>query len=435
MQSEKICILCVDDEPSILKSLKAQLRGKFASDSIIETTDDPREVPEIIRDMIRQKFLIPILISDEIMPKMRGHELLKIVHKDFPHIRSILLTGQAELSSVQSAVNEANLFRYLNKPWEEIDLIMTIKAGIESFRKDHYLEKQLIAFHRFVPRQHLQELGLQEITNVKAGLGIQKDISILFSDIRGFTGLSEKLSSEEIFFFLNRYLELTMPIALENSGIIDNFIGDAVMIFFQDPGAAVRTASKMVVFLRDNAAKRDISRVLELPPGEFMKEMMNNKDRLPFTVRIGAGINSGKVSLGTIGQASRLQTTAIGDAVNTASRLESMTKLLHTPILVSESTQNLLDTNEFPSRFLGKFRVRGKLERVGIYQILSCLSDDELRDIEKGFNKFKEISEAVEMDESNTLQKLTAEYISEFPEDKVAIALHGESRQHQGSAL
>lgn len=124
-------ILCVDDENIILDSLKSQLKRYYGNEFICETANSGDEAFEIIEELIEEGIEIVIIVSDWLMPGMKGDEFLIRVHKSFPSIVKLMLTGQADLSSVENAKKNANLFAYVNKPWKEEELVEILNRALE----------------------------------------------------------------------------------------------------------------------------------------------------------------------------------------------------------------------------------------------------------------------------------------------------------------
>lgn len=137
--STKTAILCVDDEDMVLSSLKRQLRRHFGNDHYIEVAQDGDEALEIVEEFADNKVDLAVVISDYIMPVMRGDELLQRIHAKLPETINILLTGQANMEGVTNAVNYANLYRYIAKPWDQTDLILTVTEALRSYRQDKML--------------------------------------------------------------------------------------------------------------------------------------------------------------------------------------------------------------------------------------------------------------------------------------------------------
>lgn len=191
--------------------------------------------------------------------------------------------------------------------------------------------------------------------NITLG-GELREATILFSDIRDFTSLSEAQSPQEVVAFLNRYLDTMVNIIVEEGGTIDKFIGDAILASFGvpvvregDAQRAVRAGVRMVAALEEMNVARARG---GLPP-----------------IRIGIGIHTGQVLAGNIGSARRMEYTVIGDAVNTASRIEQVNKQLGTTLLVSAATRKAAGEMP-PARALDPLLLKGKQESVQLYEIL-----------------------------------------------------------------
>lgn len=138
----KPVILCVDDERIILDALKSQLRHQFGGAYHIEVAESGEEALEIFEDLRQQHVALPLVISDQIMGGMYGDVLLASIKQQSPHTMSIMLTGQATAESIGKAVNTAGLFRYLSKPWNEEDLLMTVQAALEAYLSAETLQRQ-----------------------------------------------------------------------------------------------------------------------------------------------------------------------------------------------------------------------------------------------------------------------------------------------------
>jgi len=137
---DKTSIICIDDERVVLTSLKSQISRYFEEKYNVEIVESAEEALIIIEDLLKENEKIPLIICDQIMPGMKGDEFLIEVHKKYPKILKILLTGQADVRAVGNAVNYARLYRYITKPWEEHDLLLTVKEAIHSFFQDKELE-------------------------------------------------------------------------------------------------------------------------------------------------------------------------------------------------------------------------------------------------------------------------------------------------------
>lgn len=216
-------------------------------------------------------------------------------------------------------------------------------------------EEQLTdAAGRFVPNQFLAFLGYESLVDVKSGDAVQKQMSILFSDIRSFTQMSERMTPEDNFKFINAYLSRMEPAITENRGFIDKYIGDAIMALFG--GSA------------DDAVKAGISMLHRLAEYNLTRQ---RPDRPPIT--IGIGINTGDLMLGIVGGQHRMDSTVISDAVNLGSRLEELSKQYAIPLLISEHTfLSLEDPNIYSFRVIDKVRVKGKSEMVSVFEVFDA---------------------------------------------------------------
>jgi len=216
-----------------------------------------------------------------------------------------------------------------------------------------HLEKLLTAYNYFVPHTFLKLLGKDSIIEVKLGDQVQEEMSILFSDIRAFTSLSESMTPRENFNFINAYLRRVGPVIRDNNGIIDKYIGDAVMALF--PTQA------------DDAVLSGIQ--MQRRVREYNEERLRANYK---PLAIGVGIHTGNLMLGTVGESERMNGTVISDSVNLASRLEGATKIYRAGIIISEVTLKCLKQPEkFYVRFLDKIRVKGKNEPVSIYEVFN----------------------------------------------------------------
>ncbi|MBK6606574.1 MAG: guanylate cyclase [Leptospiraceae bacterium] len=238
------------------------------------------------------------------------------------------------------------------------DKINILKEEKLQTQKDSIEEqkKLITSYARFVPEQLLTFLGKDIITKVGLGDSVQKDMTILFSDIRAFTSISETLSPSENFGFINSYLETMGPIIRKHNGFIDKYIGDAIMALFpQKPSDAIDASIEMLE--------------------ELYKLNVKRKTKGFASISIGIGIHTGSQMLGIIGEKERMEGTVISDVVNTASRLEGLTKAYSTALLISEDVlAGVADKSKYEYRFLDTVKVKGKNKAVRILEILNGVS-------------------------------------------------------------
>ncbi|MEB3828152.1 CHASE2 domain-containing protein [Phormidium sp. CCY1219] len=210
------------------------------------------------------------------------------------------------------------------------------------------------AYGRFVPHEFLHFLGYESIVAVKLGEAVEMEMSILFSDIRDFTTLSESMTPQENFKFINSYLSCMEPAIGEHRGFIDKYIGDAIMALFGE-GA-------------DNAVKAAIAMLQRLHKYNLERQQQGESP-----IKIGIGINTGSLMLGTVGGPKRMDGTVISDAVNLASRIEGLTKNYGLSLLISDRTfYSLQNSNHYNIRLIDRVKVKGKSETVSVFEVFDA---------------------------------------------------------------
>jgi len=215
------------------------------------------------------------------------------------------------------------------------------------------LEKMVQSFARFVPDKFIRAIASEGIENIQVGVADQRTLTILFCDIRGYTCMSELMTAQETFLFLNDYLACMGQAIEDCGGFIDKYIGDAIMALFDQE----TTDSALQAAL---AMRRAL--------GEFNRDRIEKG--LP-RIEIGIGIHRGEVVMGTVGFISRMDSTVIGDAVNLASRVEGLTKSYGCPILVTETVlRGLSSPADFSLELVdAAVKVKGKNEPIAIYEL------------------------------------------------------------------
>lgn len=236
----------------------------------------------------------------------------------------------------------------------------TVSSGFLSFGYLTFTEaaeKRRVSklFTQYVNKDVLNEVLHNYKDYLKSSAGQKVEITVLFSDIRGFTTISETTPPEKIVEMLNIHFSHMADIILKHNGTIDKYIGDAIMAFW---GAPVKDASHA-----ENAVKAAIEMIQEL---EFVNRELREKG-LNINLRIGVGINTGEATIGEIGSEKKKNYTIVGDTVNLASRLESITKEYNSPIVLSEYTYERIK-NTIECSALGNVKVKGREQPVTIYK-------------------------------------------------------------------
>ena len=215
--------------------------------------------------------------------------------------------------------------------------------------------------------------------------GTKREVTILFSDIRDYTKISEGIGEEELVAQLNAYFSEMVDCVLRNGGTLHKFIGDAVMAVWGDIAASSRGI--------EADARAAVSAALEMRERLVALNILREADGL-LPLRIGIGLNHGEVLAGQIGAAQRSEFTVIGDAVNAASRLEGMTKEFHTDLAIGESVAELLD-DSFLVRRLGRIQLKGKKKPMMVFEVLgrrdkrdTVWSDEDLALYHEAFDCF-----------------------------------------------
>ena len=331
-------ILIVDDEPVNLQVLVNLL--SLQNYSLTQASNGMEAL-----ELIRNGFKPDLILLDVMMPKMTGYELCQKIREQFlpNELPVVLLTAKNQVSDLVEGFG-AGANDYLTKPISKNELLARIKTHIR-------LAKINAAYGRFVPHEFLKFLERESIVDVQLGDQVQKEMTVLFADIRSFTSLSEKLSPKENFDFLNACLSQISPVIRNHNGFIDKYIGDAIMALFPE---TVDDAVQAAIDMQKQVGIYN----------SYLQECGCQP------IAIGIGLHTGTLMLGTVGESERMETTVIADAVNLASRLEGLTKIYGVDILISEQTLKRLNNQlKQNCRFLGRVKVKGKSQAVDIFEV------------------------------------------------------------------
>lgn len=274
-------------------------------------------------------------------------------------------------------------------------VIQALRASIDMMSKTN------AAYNRFVPHEFLQYLHKNNIIDVQLNDNVETQMTILFSDIRSFTDLSEVMTPEENFRFVNEYLQVMGPIVRRNNGFIDKYIGDAIMALFENSDDAMRASVEMLHALEKYNVEH---------------EKIHNKP-----LGIGVGVHKGKVRLGTIGESGRMDGTVISDAVNLASRIEGLTKFYGVQCLISEAIyHSLAEPDEYSIRYVDKVKVKGKSVPVKIYEMYSANPPDMQKRKRHTQKTFEDATQMFVIREFSRARAMFEKVLEELPEDSAS---------------
>ncbi len=340
-------ILIVDDEPVNLQVLVNHL--SIQNYSITQASDGYQALAAFENG---KKF--DLILLDIMMPRMSGYEVCQRIRELYPaHETPILmLTAKNQVTDLVEAFG-VGANDYLTKPISKHELLTRIQTHIR-------LAKINIAYGRFVPYEFLEFLNKESIVDVHLGDHVSKEMAVMFSDIRSFTTLSEKMTPQENFDFVNEYLNYVSPIIREHDGFIVKYLGDGMMAVF--PNSA------------DDAVK---AAIIKLRQVMVFNSIRQEKGQEP--IKIGIGIHIGHMMVGMVGEVGRMQGDAFSDNVNLTARLEGLTKFYGASLVISgETLKNLGDNHQYNIRFLDRVIVKGRVEPIDIHEILDGEKEERI---------------------------------------------------------
>ncbi|MGN7611542.1 adenylate/guanylate cyclase domain-containing protein [Magnetococcales bacterium HHB-1] len=397
-------VLIVDDEEAIHSVTQVALGDTSFDGRPLEflSAYSATEAKEIIK----QNSDIELILLDVVMEDDdAGLQVVQYIRDYLKNsmVRIVLRTGQPGMAPEKDVIVKYGINDYKSKNELTFDrLFTTVLASLRSYqdlkrleqlnrqlkeeiqqRKYAYgiINKKNRVFERFVPQNFLSFLGKDDLEDINIGDAQHLEVSILFSDIRDFTSLSENMTYEESFRFLNNYLTFVGPMVLKHGGFIDKYIGDSIMALFSEENSVM--------------ANQAVDAAIEM---QYMLNIYNGyrKKSGYLPIHTGIGIHTGAVSLGTVGFRDRMDTTVVGDAVNLASRVEGLTKTYGLSLGITQATYKNLDmraAHKYHIREVDTVSVKGKTESTLIYEVLEPGIN---RDQEKKIENLKDYTNALD---------------------------------------
>jgi adenylate cyclase len=359
MSDKSFNILYVDDEEQNLISFKAVFRRDYS----IFTAISGEEAIHVLNSQD-----IHLIITDQRMPGMTGVEFLQKIIPEYPDVVRIVLTGYSDIEAIISAINKGQVFRYINKPWDETELRITIENSRQVFQlqfknkqlvedlqnKVNELERTLRLFIRYVPEPVVKKsLETAEGTIMEGEL---RKIAVLFCDLRRFTEISEEQSPKEVVSFLNTYYSIMSEPIRKYNGIVNQYVGDEIFAIFGAPVSFPDLERNAVFCALEMREKLQVLNDLY-------------RDRFHMELQFGIGINFGDVIAGNLGSEDRIDYSVTGDTVNAGKRIEMLSKNIPNSILISETiyepVRDLIEANSW-----GPVELKGKKEWMQVYEVI-----------------------------------------------------------------
>ena len=392
-------IVIVDDSRSIRGHVRRVLESAPEAFKVIEHEDGLDALRWL--STLSPSNLPDLILLDRNMPQISGDECIRILKADslWKNIPVLFLTAQVSVQNLVQGLVQLAADDYLPKPFAADELIARVQVLLRMKRAEDQsrdlnrqlqqaFDEQVIAyqelkttklklaeteaanrltrlFEKFVPKGFLERIAPEGLESLRFGTAESDEATILFSDIRSFTDLSEPLSPQELMDFLNDYLKMMNMSIMVNHGFVDKFIGDAVMAIFD----------------RTEQSSNDARNALNAGMGMLqvlgtMNQKRKRQGQVP--ISIGIGIHTGPVVFGTLGFEERMDSTVLGDAVNLASRLESLTKYYGASLLFSDQTFDALgdEKENLLIRKIDTVMVKGRKQAVTIYELFNSDSLD-----------------------------------------------------------
>jgi len=338
LQDGSFKILIVDDETVNLQVLANHL--SFENYEIIQATNGIEAL-----SLIENGYHPDLILLDIMMPRMTGYEVCQRIRQWFPinELPILMLTAKNQVADLVEGL-KVGANDYLSKPISKHELRARIKMHLQ-------LANINIACNRFVPQQFLQTLNKENVMEVQLGDQVQKEMSVLYSEINDFQALSKNMSPADNFKFLNTYLSEIEPAIVQHHGFINRYLSNTLMALFAESA--------------DDAIEAGIEMLSQLKRYNQHREIMGYEP-----IKIGIAVNTGLMMLGTIGSPTRLESTVISEVVNLTIILKQLTTTYEIAFLISEATYHqLLNPADYAIRKIGCFEFNELTEAISAYEI------------------------------------------------------------------
>ncbi len=342
-----LIVLSSKEEPMV----KAQAFELGANDYLVKLPD---RVELIARIRYHSKAYTNLLKRQEAETLLRDENLRQALY-----IQQVDKLTNAAVAVEQDTFQAENLSDIVDRGDELGQLARVFTQMVRTVKtREIELKRLTDSFARFFPAEYLKFLRKDSVTQVQLGDYVSKTMAVMFSDIRSFTTLSETMTPQENFNFVNDYLKRVSPEVRNHYGIIVKFLGDGMMAVFPE-GA-------------DDAVKAGIAKQKRVQ--EFNQERLAKGDS---PVQVGIGIHVGHMMLGMVGDNNRIQGDAFSDNVNLTARLEGLTKFYGVSMLISSQTlEHLSNPAQYQIRFLDRAIVKGRNEAIAVYEVLDAESEE-----------------------------------------------------------
>jgi len=264
---------------------------------------------------------------------------------------------------------------------------------------------------KFVPYEFLASLGHTVITDIRLGDQVEKIVTVLFSDIRDYTSFSEQMTPEENFRFVSSFNERMGPIIRKNKGFVNQYLGDSIMAIF--PGNATDALNAAIGMRLTLEELNEERRLIDQPP-----------------IQIGLGMHTGPLIMGIIGDNHRMDAATISDTVNTASRIESLTKYYKADIIISDaSLQQISEPGLFKLRHLGLVQLKGKQEAIRIHECFSGNTKEEIEYKQSTLHLFDQGMDYYINRSFDKARDAFQEVVGVCPSDRTAVFFYNKTEQ------